>query len=213
MSLTSSVTSFALVAGLITIVPGLDTSMVLRAALRNGPRHGFAAALGVSCGTLIWGAAAAVGVSALAEASHVGYTVIRVAGACYMVWLGARLMLDAARHRDGTGVDSPPGQTAPPHARQSWTRGFLTNLLNPKIGAFYLSVLPQFIPTHSSHLAVGLLLAGIHDAEALIWFSVIILAAKRASVILARHRTQRAIDLVTGSVLVGFGIRLGLSSR
>lgn len=70
--------------------------MVLRSAVSHGRKHGFAPALGVSTGTLVWGAAAAVGVSALLTASNTAYTVLRVAGAIYMTWLGARLLRSAA---------------------------------------------------------------------------------------------------------------------
>ncbi len=212
MSLGSSLASFALVAGLITIVPGLDTAIVIRSAVRNGRGHGFATALGVSCGALTWGAGAAVGIAALLEISAVAYTVVRVAGACYMVWLGSRLLVLAlrakAQRREPSGSDGPGKQQR--KLSRSWARGFTTNLLNPKIGAFYVAVMPQFIPAHAPHLAVGLLLAGVHDAEAMLWFSGIILAAHSARRALARRRTQRAIDGITGSVLIGFGVKLGL---
>jgi threonine/homoserine/homoserine lactone efflux protein len=205
--------SFALVAGLITIIPGLDTAMVIRSAARYGRRHGFATALGISCGALIWGAGAAVGISALLEVSTLAYTVVRIAGACYMVWLGSRLLIEAFRREPGARSDAHDSEAGSRHLRRSWSQGLRTNLLNPKIGAFYVSVLPQFIPAHTSHLAVGLLLAGLHDTEGLIWFSAIIFATHSVRVMLARRRTQRAIDGVTGSVLIGFGIRLGLASR
>ena len=88
--------SFALVAGLLTIVPGLDTAMVLRSTTAHGRRHGLATALGVNSGALVWGAGAAVGISAL-TASVVAYTVMRIAGAMYMLWIGSRLVLHAVR--------------------------------------------------------------------------------------------------------------------
>jgi threonine/homoserine/homoserine lactone efflux protein len=213
MSLGSSVLSFALVAGLLTIIPGLDTAMVLRATLRNGRGHGFAAALGVNCGALVWGAGAALGVSALLEVSSVAYAALRIAGAGYMLWLGSRLLWQAVRRSPPDELASADPVAASPRLAQSWSRGLMTNLLNPKIGAFYVSVLPQFIPPHSSHLAVGLLLAGVHDLEGLAWFTMIILAAHTARRLLARRRTQQAIDALTGTVLIGFGLRLGLSSR
>ncbi len=95
MTLATDITSFAAVAGLLTIVPGLDTAMVLRSAVAHGRKHGFATAVGVNTGALVWGAGAAVGVSALLTASTIAYTVLRVAGALYMVWLGSRLLIRA----------------------------------------------------------------------------------------------------------------------
>jgi threonine/homoserine/homoserine lactone efflux protein len=86
----------------------------------------------------------------------------------------------------------------------------LTNLLNPKIGAFYLAMLPQFIPPDTSPLMMGLLLALVHDVEGMLWFTVIILAAGRMGALLRRRAAQRAVDGVTGSALIGFGLKLGL---
>jgi threonine/homoserine/homoserine lactone efflux protein len=211
VSLLTDVASFALVAGLLTIVPGLDTAMVLRSAVSLGRRHGFATALGVSTGALIWGAAAAVGVSALLAASTAAYTAVRIAGAVYMIWLGSRLMLRAIR-----GATEPFAAADPARSRaigRSWARGLLTNLLNPKIGAFYVAVLPQFIPAQDSHLAVGLLLAFVHDLEGLLWFTAIILGTHSVRTLLGRRSVRRAVDGATGTTLIGFGLKLGLSAR
>jgi threonine/homoserine/homoserine lactone efflux protein len=212
VSLLTDVTSFAAVAGLLTIVPGLDTAMVLRAAASHGRKHGFATALGVSTGALVWGAGAAVGVSALLTASTVAYTAVRIAGAIYMIWLGSRLLVRAVRHLDGDST-ADAGVTSDPGVARSWSRGLMTNLLNPKIGAFYVAVLPQFIPAHASHLAVGLLLASIHDLEGLVWFSAIILGTHSVRRLFVRRTARRAVDGATGATLIGFGLKLGLSSK
>jgi threonine/homoserine/homoserine lactone efflux protein len=204
--------SFAVVAGLLTIVPGLDTAMVLRSAVSLGRRHGFATAFGVSTGALMWGAAAAVGVSALLAASTAAYTAVRFAGAVYMIWLGSRLLLRALRGIGGQPV-SGAGSERPRAIGRSWARGLLTNLLNPKIGAFYVAVLPQFIPPHDSHLAVGLLLALVHDLEGLIWFTAIILGTHSVRKLIAKRSVHRITDGATGATLIGFGLKLGLSGR
>ncbi len=171
-----------------------------------------ATALGVNSGALIWGAGAAVGVSALLTASTVAYTVVRIAGAGYMVILGSRLGWRALRHREHEpAVEAPAGSSS--GLARSWSRGLTTNLLNPKIGAFYVAILPQFIPPHASHLAVGLLLALVHDLEGLAWFTAIILGTHSIRVVLDRRKARRAIDGVTGATLIGFGIKLGLSAK
>jgi threonine/homoserine/homoserine lactone efflux protein len=211
MSLTSAVLSFAILAGLLTIVPGLDTALVLRAAISQGRREAFATALGICTGALVWGAGAAVGVSVLLTASTTAYTAVRIAGAAYMVWLGGTLLLAAVRRQGRDASRSAPAAAAT--AWQCWRRGLLTNLLNPKIGAFYVAVLPQFIPPDSSHLAVGLLLALVHDIEGMLWFTGLILGAQWARRWLGRRGTQRAVDSLTGTALLGFGVKLGLSSR
>lgn len=211
MDVVSATLSFAAVAGLLTIVPGLDTALVLRTALAQGPRAAFATALGISTGALVWGAGAAVGVAAVLTASEVAYTVLKVGGALYLVWLGARLLRDAFR-RPKTAEALP---TAPPErpggVGRSWRRGVLTNLANPKIAAFYVAVLPQFIPPGASPLGMGLLLALVHDLEGLLWFSALIFGAARLRTLLRRPAVERAVDATTGTVLIGFGVKLGLS--
>ncbi|XVU29251.1 LysE family translocator [Actinoplanes sp. CA-054009] len=96
-------------------------------------------------------------------------------------------------------------------ARSALARGALTNLLNPKVGAFYLAVLPQFIPAGAGHLTAGLLLASVHAAESMLWFTALILAAAALHRFLRTRRAQRAVDAGTGAALIGFGLKLGLS--
>lgn len=210
MTVGSAVLSFALVAGLLTITPGLDTALVLRSAVLHGRRRAFATALGINTGVLAWGAGAAVGVSALLTTSTLAYTILKVLGAAYMLYLGSRLLITALRPSATAGPpDSTDGEVH--GAWQAWRAGLLTNLLNPKIGAFYVAVLPQFIPEQTSPLAMGLLLALVHDLLGIAWFTVLILAAHRTRAFLQRRSTGRAVDGTTGAVLIGFGVRLSLS--
>jgi threonine/homoserine/homoserine lactone efflux protein len=211
MDLTHAALSFALLGALLTITPGLDTALVLRSAITMGRAPAFATALGINVGALIWGAAAAVGVSALLTASEAGYLVLRIAGAAYMLYLGVRMIIGAVRSKPAAEVE---GRTAKiPSIGNTFGRGLLTNLLNPKIGAFYVAVLPAFLPAGASPLGVGLLLALIHDLEGLIWFTAIITGAQALRTFLTRRKVQRAVDGGTGAVLVGFGLELGLSPR
>jgi threonine/homoserine/homoserine lactone efflux protein len=210
MALTHAVFSFALLGALLTVTPGLDTALVLRSAVTMGRGPAFATAVGINAGALIWGAAAAVGVSALLTASETAYLILRIAGAGYMFYLGVRMIIGALRP-NGTVIEK-----AVPRGPSFWNtfgRGLLTNLLNPKIGAFYVAVLPQFIPAGSSPLSVGLLLALVHDLEGLIWFTAIIAGARAFRGFLGRRAVRRAVDGGTGAVLVGFGVKLGLSSH
>lgn len=205
-----AILSFAVVAGLLTLVPGLDTALVLRSAISQGRRPAFATALGISSGALVWGAAAAAGVSALLVASRIGYDALRVAGAVYLVVLGVRLLHAAYRLPP---VVEASGQVRPESLLCCWRRGFATNLLNPKVGAFYVAVLPQFIPSdlgQAGHLGLGVLMALVHDLESLLWFALLIAFASRLRVVLATRRARRAVDATTGVVLTGFGIGLAL---
>jgi threonine/homoserine/homoserine lactone efflux protein len=208
VTLGAAVLSFAFVAGVLTVTPGLDTALVLRSALTQRRRDALATAAGVVAGLLVWGAVAAVGVSALLAASQSAYDVLRYAGAAYMVWLGARLLWGAVRGRPG-GADLP-SDARRPSAWQAARRGLLTNLLNPKVGAFYVALLPQFLPAGADPLAVGLLLAGVHGLLGMAWFTGLTYAAAALGGWLRRPRVVRAVDGITGATLVGFGVRLAL---
>lgn len=210
MSVLSAVLGFTVVAALLTITPGIDTALVLRSSLAQSRRQAFATATGVCCGVFVWGIAAAVGVSALLTASTHAYDVIKLLGAVYMVWLGAKLLHVAWLRARSFDLDPPAAASSPWRAGR---RGFLTNLLNPKVGAFYLAVLPQFLPDGVPALVMGALLALVHVGLGLLWFTAIILGANRMRGQLTSGRSRSVIDAATGSVLIGFGISLGLSSR
>lgn len=221
MTIIHAFLSFALIAGLITIIPGLDTAVVLRTAVTIGRRPAFATAVGIGTGSLVWGMAAATGLSVLLTASHTAYLVLRVVGAAYLVWFGGRMLRDAFRRGpalaesdDHSAVDDAanPAQLQQPALLRAWSRGVWTNLLNPKVGVFYVAMLPQFIPAGAPHLAMGAALALIHDLEGMIWFTTLILIAHTARRLFAGGRVKRAMDAVTGLVLVGFGLRLATSS-
>lgn len=155
---------------------------------------------------MVWAAGAAAGISVLLTASRAAYTIMKIAGALYLAYLGARMLLDAFRKKT-TAV------TAKPVPTRSFLQGFTTNLLNPKVGVFYAAMLPQFLPADVAALPLGVLLALVHDLEAMIWFGLII-----GGVDLTRRwwtgdskaaaRLRRGLDAVTGTVLIGLGIRL-----
>jgi threonine/homoserine/homoserine lactone efflux protein len=215
VTIPSAIASFAAVAALLTIVPGLDTALVLRTVAVRGRAHAFATALGINTGALVWGAAAACGATALLTVSHAAYTGLRIAGAAYLLWMGIG-MLAAMRREPGLAVSVEP--QAAVGLFGSYRRGLWTNLLNPKIGVFYTAMLPQFIPTNAPHLAMGLALALVHDIEGIAWFTLLILGTERLGALLRRsplrRRTlHRSLDAVTGTVLVAFGLELALSER
>ncbi len=205
--------SFAVVAGLLTIVPGLDTAMVLRAAVGHDRRHAFATAFGVGSGTLVWGIAAAAGVSVLLTASELAYTGLRIAGAAYLIWLGVSMLRNALRHKVSLVAAAETRTAGPRGLIRAWARGLGTNLLNPKVGVFYMAMLPQFLPVGTSHLLAGTAMAAVHNVEGMIWFTAIICAAGLARTWLNRDAVRRAMDGITGAVLVGFGVDLAFGRR
>ncbi|MFE7801468.1 LysE family translocator [Nocardia sp. NPDC057440] len=211
MSVWMGLVSFAAVAGLLTLVPGVDTALVLRAAIVRGSHHAFATALGVGTGVLVWGAAAACGLSVLLTTSHLAYTVLRIAGAVYLVWLGVKTLVTLWRGQGSTADAEDGDGDASGGLLRAWARGAATNLLNPKIGVFYIAMLPQFIPPEAPHLAMGVALAVVHDIEGMLWFSVLIFGVQFTRTWIARPSVKRAMEAVTGSVLLAFGVKLALS--
>lgn len=169
--------------------------------------------MGISTGAMIWGVAAAVGVSALLAASEFAYRMLTIAGAAYMIWLGLSLLLKSLRQGKTNVV--PAGDAAvlaagKDHLFRGWLTGTGTNLLNPKVGVFYIAAIPQFIPAGASPLLVGVLLAGVHCILAMAWFTLLIFGTGYASRWLKGARSIRIIDSITGTVLVGFGLTLAL---
>jgi threonine/homoserine/homoserine lactone efflux protein len=203
--------AFAVAAGLLTITPGLDTALVLRTAAVEGPKRAMLAGLGICCGCLVWAAAASVGLGALLAASQLAYRILQVSGAIYLLYLGLTLLFRRGLTPLETSRDSAASTTQRP---DNWYwRGLLTNLLNPKVGVFYVTFLPQFIPTGINVISFSLLLAFIHATQGLLWFSLLTTATRPLSRWLKRPGTARTLDRITGAVLVAFGIDLLLRRR
>jgi RhtB (resistance to homoserine/threonine) family protein len=212
MSIGESIAGFALVAALLTILPGPDSALVLRSALVQGRRAAIATALGINSGSLVWGAAAGVGAAALIAASTVAFTVLKLAGAVYLAYLGIRMIL-ASLKKDAGLESGPLALDAQPSWWAAYGRGALTNLLNPKVGAFYVALIPQFLPEGVNPLAMGLVLALVHVLESVIWFAILIVAAETARAWLSSARVVKWIDRVTGGVLLGFAGFLAIESQ
>lgn len=204
----SAVISFTLFAAVLTITPGLDTMLVLRTGVTAGRRAAYAAAVGICSGLLVWATASALGITAILTASEVAYTILRWAGAAYICHLGVRILWQA-RHR--SIADSPIETEAPRSAWSAFRLGVTSNLANPKVGVFYLSVLPQFLPSTVNPFAGSMLLAGIHALQGMVWFALLITAINRTRRILTRPRVKQWLERMTGAVLVALGIRLAAS--
>lgn len=215
----TAVAAFSVAAFLLTITPGLDTALVLRTAAVEGGRAGMAAGIGVATGCLAWGLAAALGIGALLTLSETAFLVLKIAGAVYLVWLGGGMIVAAIR---GRGVPEAvaealaaggPGGRRDRRALAWFRRGVTTNLLNPKVGVFYLGFLPQFIPEGAPAVAFAVGLAAIHAAMGIAWFAALVLLTRPFARLLRRPAVTRAIDGVTGTFLVAFGLRLALERR
>ncbi|MFE7670865.1 LysE family translocator [Streptomyces albidoflavus] len=210
MAISTALWSFALVVGLLTLTPGLDTALILRTSALGRRRRAWGVVLGIQTGTLLWGALTSLGLTALLTASHLAYVTLRWVGAAYLVWMGVRMVRDTFRGNPADGAE-PASLAGPDTLGSGWRLGALTNLLNPKMGAFYVAVLPQFIPAGTGHFTMGLLLTGVHILLGLVWSAVLVGFARVVHGWLRTPRARRLLDRITGTVIAGFGVRLALS--
>jgi threonine/homoserine/homoserine lactone efflux protein len=202
------VAAFAIAAGFLTITPGLDTALVLRTAAVEGAGQAPFALAGICIGLFIWGSATALGLTALLAASVVAYNILRIVGAAYLVYLGVRMW-----RREHT-FEVAGGDGAGKMAGHRWLwRGLLTNILNPKVGVFYVTLLPQFIPSGGSVIGYSLLFTSIHVAEGVLWLTILTMAVRPLRAWLTRPSVVRALDCGTGTVLIGCGVALALERR
>jgi threonine/homoserine/homoserine lactone efflux protein len=206
MTVAQALVAFCIAAGLLTIAPGLDTALVLRTAAAEGPRDAALAGLGIALGCVTWGAAVALGLGALLAASELAFTALKWTGALYLVWLGANLIF---KPRSRFALELAEGTPSP--SGHSWLgRGYLTNLLNPKVGVFYVSFLPQFLPAHLPAGPFIFLLAVLHAFMGIVWFALLIIATRPIARALKRPLVVRRLDRLTGLVFLTFGVKLAL---
>jgi threonine/homoserine/homoserine lactone efflux protein len=201
--------SFGVAATLLVLLPGPDTLVVLRTLLRDGRRRAALCVGGVLSGLMIWVAAAALGLSALLRASHDGYLALRIAGAVYLVWLGVQSFRTRSAGRQQAAAD--PGK------RRSvlgtgFGAGLATDLLNPKVGVFFVTFLPGFIPHGQPVGPTSLLLGAVFVVETAAYFAVLLLLAGKVTSWMNDPRIRRRLDRATGTVLVAFGVRLAVES-
>ena len=204
-------TAFLGVAALLIVTPGPDTALVTKNAFLYGRRPAIATAFGVVGGLLVWTVAAALGVAAVVHASATAFTVMKLVGAAYLIWLGVQAIRAAGR-RSGEPEDAADGGRRL-DVRRGFRQGLLNDLANPKIAAFFTSLLPQFISSGHSVLAPCLLLGGIFAAITLAWLVAFALMASKAGGLLTRPRVKAGLDRLTGVVLIGLGLRLATERR
>jgi len=198
--------AFTAVVAVLTISPGPDVAIVVRMSLA-GRARGIACGFGIVTGCFVWGVASAVGISALLTASTLVYNVLRVAGALYLCVLGVQAW--SSRSSRSSPAAPAPGGPVPSGGGGVWAAfrtGLITNVLNPKVGVFYLSLLPAFVPPGLAVLPATLLLVGIHAVLGVLWLSLIATTVDRARDWLSRARIRRVMDRITGGALVGFGV-------
>ena len=200
--------AFTAAAVLIILLPGPDTLLVLRSMLRGGRREAALTAAGIMTGLCVWVLAAAFGLAALLRASETGYTVLKYVGGAYLVWLGVQSL----RTRLSPAASAPALPPGSPRRRgligTGYGAGLATNLLNPKVGVFFVTFFPGFIPAGESVVAVSLMLGAIFLVLSVIYFVLLLAIAGRLIAWMNNPRVRRRLDRATGVVLIGFGVRL-----
>ncbi|HKE99696.1 MAG TPA: LysE family translocator [Actinomycetes bacterium] len=210
--MTGSFLAFLGVSAVVIVTPGQDTALTVRNTLLGGRRGGILTALGVSAGQAFWTAAASAGITALLVASQPAFTALRLAGAAYLVHLGARSLWSALVRPRPPDPPAPgaAGRGRPPRAL---AQGVVSNLGNPKMAVFFTSLLPQFAPQGRAAFLPLLALGLVFCSLTLVWLTCYAIAVSRARAALGRPAVRRALDGVMGAALVGFGIRLAAQPR
>ncbi|MDQ1665679.1 MAG: hypothetical protein QOH75_1710 [Actinomycetota bacterium] len=204
--LTASVT-FAVAASLIVLLPGPDTLVVLRNLIRGGRRTAALTVAGVLSGLTVWVAAAAFGLAALLHASEDAYAVLRVVGACYLLWLGIQTWRSRSTPEALTADALKPGRR---WLGRGFGAGLATDLLNPKVGVFFVTFLPGFVPSGVSVGSASLAFGAIFVVETAVYFTVLLFLAGRITRWMRDTTIRRWLDAATGTVLIGFGVRLAV---
>jgi threonine/homoserine/homoserine lactone efflux protein len=212
------ITNFAAFLGIAIIVivtPGQDTALTIRNTLVGGRPAGIATAGGEVSGLATWTVASSAGLAALIVASQPVFLAIRLVGAAYLVFLGLQALYAAVTDRGGPlhsggGLAAPSGRLSRVTA---YRQGLFSNLSNPKIVVFFLSLLPQFVRPGSNSLLSLLLLGALFCSIVLVWLSLYAVVVSRIGDVIRRTGVRRTIEAVSGIVLVGLGFRLATSSR
>jgi threonine/homoserine/homoserine lactone efflux protein len=202
----TAVATFTLAATLIVLLPGPDTLVVMRNLVQGGRSTATLTVAGVLTGLSVWVVTASLGLSGLLEASKTGYTALRIVGAAYLIWIGVQSL------RSRT-LAATTGPTTPRRIIGSgYGAGLVTDLLNPKVGVFFVSFLPGFVPHGHAVGSTSLIYGSIFIAVTGAYFAVLLVLAGRVTRWMARPVIRRRLDRITGVVLIGFGVRLAIEN-
>ena len=207
MTIDGSLFVFTGIVALLTILPGADMALVAKVTLLDGRRAAFFTSLGITAGLPVHATASALGLSVVLATSAEAFLVVKIVGAVYLAYLGVRTIRDSLRPAADPAVEIGRLRSG----RGAFLQGWLTNVLNPKVALFYLTLLPQFIAPGDNVLAKSLLLAGIHVALGLVWLPAYAYAIDRLGA--AVHGARHWLERLSGGALIGLGVRLALERR
>lgn len=199
-----SLPEFLLVAVVVTLTPGPATATVLHVTARHGRAAALATVVGNSVGVFAWGALAALGVSSLVLASDIAYAALKIVGAVVLVVIGVRSWLRRREH-----TELPAGTV---RRRAGWRVGLVSSISNPKLAVFFVALFPQFLRPDAPVLPWSLAMAAVIVTLDVVWFSTLSYTVDRAGTLL-RPRIHSTLQRITGTVLIGIGIRLAAEAR
>lgn len=203
--------SFIGVAALLVMVPGADMALVARNTLAGGRPAGVRTVIGTLLGVGVHAGAAVVGLSMMIAVSATAFNIVKFAGAAYLVWLGLQTLW-ATRHRPHTSSGEPAGRRFGGLADGPLRQGVVTNVLNPKLAVFFLSLLPQFVDPAQPATPQILVLAATFIAMGALWLGIYVVAVDSLSAVLTRPAVKKWSDRVIGTVLLALGARLAVVS-
>lgn len=208
----TSLTTYLIAITLLTITPGVDTMLVIRNTARGGWRDGATSSFGICSGLFIHATISAVGISVILLQAAWAFSALKLLGAAYLVWLGISSWRKVIKQEPFT-IENGNARTGGTFLMsRSLREGFLSNVLNPKTAVFYMAFLPQFINPAQSALLQSLFLAGLHFIIAMIWQCLLALMVKQMKGWLQRPRVSQVFDGVTGTVMIGLGMKVAVDS-
>ena len=197
------------VSALIIMTPGPDTALTVRNSISGGRRSGISTGLGVALGQLVWTVGASLGVLGVLLASEQAFVILKIVGAAYLVYLGLHSLRAAVRRG---GEEEATLKIKPVTSVTALRQGIINDLANPKMAAFFASLLPQFVSGDSSTAVQMLALGGLFSVMTFAWLSGYAIALQRFRRALRQGRARRVIDGLAGGVLVAFGFKLATAS-
>lgn len=206
----SSLTTYLIAITFLTITPGVDTMLVIRNTARGGWRDGATSSLGICTALFLHATISAVGISVVLLQAAWAFSLLKLAGAVYLVWLGLVSWRKVLMPEKLEFANGQMAGVSPFLVQRSLREGFLSNILNPKTAIFYMAFLPQFINPEQSALMQSLFLAGLHFVIAMIWQCLLALMVKSIKGWLQRPGVSQLFDGVTGTVMIGLGLKVAI---
>ena len=218
VDVTASLPAFCLAVLLISASPGPAMALIFRRAALRGWRGAVPTVLGLELGLYAWALFAGAGFAALVAASEVGYVILRVVGAAVLLVLGLRAWRAAWRERSAPPEPTSESASEPAgFTRRRWwgslAEGVVVQLANPKAAVFMIAFYPQFVPAHGPVFATTALLGLLQITVETVLYLTLAAGVARAGAWFRRPRIRRRLDAVSGTVLVGLGLRVALTSR